>query len=302
MCASLSENSCKQYRTAFKRWIDYCNIKEIDMYEASILDVISFLTSCFRSGAQYGTLNTYRSALSLILGSQIGSDDSIKRLYKGFYRLRPPIPKYETTWNPGIVLDFLANFYPNNEIPLEHLTKKTVTLIALVTGHRVQTLSKIKIINIETYAEGLIIKIPDLLKTSRPGAAQPCLSIPFFNERREICPADALTNYIRSTSSLRSNDYLFISFRAPHKAVTSQTISRWIKDTLTESGIDTSIFTAHSTRHASTSMARKLGVSIDLIRRTAGWSGSSNVFAKFYNRIVVEDNQDNFALSILNNN
>lgn len=271
------------------------------MYEASIPEVISFLTSCYYEGAQYGTLNTYRSALALLLGRKISNDDSIKRLFKGFFRLKPPLPKYVVTWDPNIVLDFLEKLCPNDSIPLEHLTKKTVTLIALVTAHRVQTISKIRVQNIEMCTQGLNIKIPDLIKTSRPGALQPSLSIPYFRQRKNICPADALLSYLRRTQELRSNcDSLFISFRAPHKAVTSQTISRWIKYTLSESGIDTSIFTAHSTRHASTSAAHRLGISIDLIRRTAGWSGNSDVFAKFYNRIVVEDNISEFAVSILN--
>ncbi|KAH9635903.1 hypothetical protein HF086_002463 [Spodoptera exigua] len=59
--------------------------------------------------------------------------------------------------------------------------------------------------------------------------------------------------------------------------------------TLNEAGIDTSVFTAHSTRHASTSAASRAGLGIDLIRRTAGWSGTSSTFAKFYNRPITEN-------------
>ena len=36
--------------------------------------------------------------------------------------------------------------------------------------------------------------------------------------------------------------------------------------------VDTSVFTAHSTRHASTSAAKRRGVDLDLIRKTAGWT------------------------------
>lgn len=51
-----------------------------------------------------------------------------------------------------------------------------------------------------------------------------------------------------------------------------------------ESGIDTEVFSAHSTRHASTSAAHRRGISLDLIKRCAGWSGNSLVFSKFYDR------------------
>lgn len=55
--------------------------------------------------------------------------------------------------------------------------------------------------------------------------------------------------------------------------------SRWIKNILAKSGVDTHIYSAHSTRHAATSAASRKGLSVDLIRRSAGWSQSSETFA-----------------------
>lgn len=133
------------------------------------------------------------------------------------------------------------------------------------------------------------ITIPDLIKTSKPNSSQPVLKLPFFNARPQICPARCLEVYINKTQPLLKNDFLFVSYKKPHLKVSSQTLSHWIKDTLNSSGIDTSIFSAHSTRHAATSSAKRLGVNIDLIRKTAGWSVSSSVFAKHYNRPVVTD-------------
>lgn len=194
----------------------------------------------------------------------------------------------------------MANLYPNDELPLDQLVKKTVTLLALVTAHRVQTLTLIQIKNIQTYSDKIQIKIPDNIKTSRLGALQPCINIPFYDQRSEICPARALVSYLKMTSSVRGNiNNLFISSKRPYKAVTSQTVSKWIKSTLSESGVDTDIFSAHSTRHASTSAASRLGVNIDLIRSTAGWSGNSKVFGKFYNKPIETQNPEDFALSIL---
>lgn len=61
-------------------------------------------------------------------------------------------------------------------------------------------------------------------------------------------------------------------------------ISTLPKNTMKLSGIDINTSTAHSNRHASTSIAYKRGVDIDTIRRTAGWSKDSLTFAKFYNK------------------
>ena len=63
---------------------------------------------------------------------------------------------------------------------------------------------------------------------------------------------------------------LFISFKKHYKDVTTHTQSRWVKDCFQESGIDTEMFTAHSTRHASTSAVNRNGLDLDTIRRTVG--------------------------------
>lgn len=174
----------------------------------------------------------------------------------------------------------------------------------MITAHRVQTLSKIKIQNIETLPSQIIIKIPDFIKTSRLGCPQPVLYIPFFEDKPAICPAKTLISYINKTSHLRQSDSdtLFVSFRKPHSQISIQTLSRWIKSALKDSGIDVNIFSAHSTRHASTSQAHKQGINIDLIRKTAGWSGASNTFSKFYHRTIVNYDHTSLARAIINSN
>lgn len=267
--------------------------------KASVPIIIHFLTGIFEKGARYGTMNSHKSALSLLLGDVL-DDDRIKRFMKGVFRLRPTKPKYNMTWDPNIVLNYLAGKWPNVDLDLKILSKKTLTLLALVTAHRVQTLSLIKLSNISIQSPTEItIKIPDLIKTSKPNSYQPYLRLPFYDSRPEICPARCIQEYISKTQTLRKNhDYLFISYRRPHSKVTSQTLSHWIKDTLQCSGVNTDIFTAHSTRHAATSTANRSGVNIDIIRKTAGWSDSSSVFAKFYNKEIISV-ANRFAESIL---
>lgn len=130
------------------------------------------------------------------------------------------------------------------------------------------------------------------------------LILPFFEERPEICPGKTLITYLDKTKNIRKDfPNLFISFRKPFNVVSPQTLSRWVKSTLALSGIDVTMFSAHSTRHAATSAAYRLGVSIDLIKQTAGWSGSSDMFAKFYNKSLPEclAKADSFANAIMQN-
>ena len=91
---------------------------------------------------------------------------------------------------------------------------------------------------------------------------------------------------------------MFISYNRPFKRVIRDTISRWVKLVLTDSGIDTSRFKPHSTRAANTSAAGNDVCSLDDILHTAGWS-SESTFAKFYNKPIVKENT--FADKVLSN-
>jgi hypothetical protein len=301
MLASLSPSTIKQYDVSLKKWWFFCISNQIDMFKASVPNVIYFLTELFKNGSQYGTLNSVRSALSLIIGPSIAKDDRIHRFFKGVFRLRTPHPKYNTTWDTNCVLNYVSSWFPNETLTLDKLSIKTVTLLALATAHRIQTISKINIKNIEIESNRITIKIPDLIKTSRIGAKQPILFLPFFRDKQSICPAQTLVCYLERTRDVRKSDYLFLAFKKPNGPVGTQTLSRWIKRCLCESGIDTSIFSAHSTRHAATSRARSLGVNIDAIRNTAGWSGNSTTFATFYNRTILNNEPSSLARAIINN-
>ncbi|CAG9136633.1 unnamed protein product [Plutella xylostella] len=107
-----------------------------------------------------------------------------------------------------------------------------------------------------------------------------------------------IKDYIEVTKDLRqtSNNNLLLTFKRPHKAATAQSISRWIKQVLSESGVDVSVYSGHSTRHASTSAASSSGLSVEAIRKAAGWTKNSETFAKFYHRQVLDEGS--FAKSV----
>ena len=61
--------------------------------------------------------------------------------------------------------------------------------------------------------------------------------------------------------------------------------ARWLKSLLEASGIDTSIFNAHSVRGASSSAAATAGITTADILKAANWN-SESVFQRFYYRSV----------------
>lgn len=95
----------------------------------------------------------------------------------------------------------------------------------------------------------------------------------------------------------KQENRLILTLKNPIHAASSQTISHWIKNVLEECGINTKIFSAYSSRHASTSAAFKGGANIESIRKAAGWTERSKVFSKFYNKPIVPDISD-FAHSV----
>ena len=177
---------------------------------------------------------------------------------------------------------------------------KLIGLLSLATAQRVQTLHSIKLSNIHEHSLGLEIFISDQIKTSKPGREQPCLLLPTFTDHPEWCLVRTIKSYIECTRNKReqSEDSLFISYMNPFKAVAKPTVSRWIKSILSQSGININLFSAHSTRHASTSAAARRGVDVDQIRQRAGWTPSSSTFSRFYNRPV--DNRASFANALIN--
>ena len=68
----------------------------------------------------------------------------IRRFFKGVFHLRPPRPRYDTTWDVEVVFTHLESWWPLESIPLSRLTKKLVTLLALV-AQRVQSQSFISL-------------------------------------------------------------------------------------------------------------------------------------------------------------
>lgn len=294
--ASITDKTINQYNVGLQLWWKYCKREKINVFDPSVPAVLKFLTMQFNKGSSFSSLNSYRAALSQIFGPNLSEDFRIRRFFKGLSSLRPPKPKYNDTWDPIIVLTYIKTM--PSILTLEQLTLKTAILLALATGQRVQTLAAIELCNIKKFPDRLEIRILKRLKTTNTTKIQPTLILPFFPNDCTICPAKTLLSYIDKTETIRGGiQELFVTFKKPYHAVSTQTISRWLKTILKQSGLDVTAFSAHSTRHASTSAAARKGISYDNIRLAAGWTEKSQTFAKFYNKPLAP-NANTFATAV----
>ena len=262
--------------------------------------VLDFLANLYHSGLGYSAINTAKCAISSFLtkhSSPIGSHILVKRFMRGVFILRPSLPKYNVTWDVSKVLTYLEGISVNdNLVHLKELTMKTVMLLSLLTGQRLQSLQLIDLRNVELTDSMVKIRFGDLLKQSRPNYHLHEIMLQKY-ANKQLCIVYHLNLYCKVTKTLRGQGTsLFISFCKPHRAVSKDTIARWVKEVMRKSGIDISIFKPHSCRAASVSHAKKTGVQIGSILRTAGWSNDCT-FRRFYNKPV--SNDTSFAEAVL---
>ena len=220
----------------------------------------------------------------MIKGKPVGSHNLVIRLMKGIFNKRPTFPKNNITWDPAILVNHLKTLTPVSKLSLTELTKKAVALLLLLTGQRGQSIHLIDTRNLTITDNHLKLRFGDLLKTTRPGHQQKEIKIKAYAPDRRLCIITVLREYLERTKSLRKDiTALFITTREPYNAASRDTISRWFKGVMKESGLDTTVFTAHSVRSASTSAAMRSNIPLQTILNTAGWA-TDNVFRKYYNK------------------
>ena len=182
---------------------------------------------------------------------------------------------------------------------LENLTKKLATLLCLLSGQRVQSICALNLEYSAFTCGTYTFYIPKVLKTTKPGNHQHPLQFETYQENEKLCIVNCLKEYINRTMNIRENlpnqpQQLTLSYAYPHHPVGSATIARYVKHFLGLAGVDVTVFTAHSTRSASTSKANNMGLSMKDIPKAAGWS-NDNTFRKYYKLPV----HRNFGTEIL---
>lgn len=79
--ASISEATTAQYAKPIRLWWLFCKQRQIDCFRPSVSVVLEFLSSLLPELRSYSTLNTYRSAISLLSAEEIGSHPLVRRFF-----------------------------------------------------------------------------------------------------------------------------------------------------------------------------------------------------------------------------
>ena len=146
------------------------------------------------------------------------------------------------------------------------------------------------------------IQVKNLLKHNRLGDSLSTIILKLFDECKKLCMVRTLKEYVNGTDILRGEEkQLLVSFAAPHARISRDTLSRWTLFVLNKAVVDTKKYASHSTRGASTPAAKRLGISVNLIMKQAGWLNADS-FAGFYNKDIEQDtDMDKYSIADLTN-
>ena len=289
LCNNTKSSTSKTYNVSWAQWSRWCSERKSDPVSCPVSDILTFLAEQFSQGKEYRSINVLRSAISSahchIDDKPVGQHPLIVRLMRGVSISRPPQPRYQKTLNVSVVTTHLASLGCNKTMSIKQLSQKLCMLMALTCPERSSVMASLDITYMRHYPEGVKFSHTIFRKRAHSGNLGESVYPKFTDE--SLCPVTCLSVYLERTKDWRATNKdkprLFLSIKKPHKPVSSSTLSRWIKETIFQSGIKDFSFKGHSVRSASTSAARASGLSIDTIISMADWTNEST-FKKFYYR------------------
>ena len=111
--ASWRVSTQSAYNTPVRRWLDFCNRRQLNPHQPTVSQLFDFLHTLYELGLSDSTIGTHRSAISAIVEipgvPQLGERWLVSRFMKGIFHLRPLQPRYTKTWDVNKVLPHWAN-------------------------------------------------------------------------------------------------------------------------------------------------------------------------------------------------
>ena len=108
-------------------------------------------------------------------------------MLKGVIRNCSAVPRYMVTYNPDHVLNFLKSLPSWDNITLKWLLKPA-TILALLLGHRCQSINSLTLAHMDINIDKIIFCIPKIIKnTTRSFQLKP-IGLKAYNKDESIFP------------------------------------------------------------------------------------------------------------------
>lgn len=295
--ASLRYSTKNKYSQYWNQFFSYCNNNKISLNNIKIQHVINFLSINFDNGNSYSHIKSLKSAIGHLVNfppyTKLGDHPIMKKFMTGLFNLRPPKPKLGFVWDVKIVFDHFKILTENQFLPDNILTYKLVILLLLLGGQRVNTIFWFQVDEMIVTDISVTFAPSHVLKHSNKNRKLNIFEYRSYPHDKKLCIVDCLKQYLLRRKQKVSNDVkkLLITNKKPYKAVSIDTIRRWIKTTFNMVGIHN--FSPHSCRSASTSKANKLNIDIDKIITKGCWK-NVETFRKYYDKEIIEAQEEQF--------
>ena len=140
----LSLSSSKNYSCAWKKFSSFCVDSGVEPFSCPPHLIVKYLRKLYNGGAKYRSVNLVRSAISKFHpgfdGVPAGRHILVTQTLKAIFRLRPPLPKYQSTYDINKVLVYIKQILGNNSLlNLRYLTLKCLFLLTFSSISRTAT-------------------------------------------------------------------------------------------------------------------------------------------------------------------
>ncbi|KAG0980756.1 hypothetical protein G6F29_007590 [Rhizopus arrhizus] len=292
------KETINNYNRNWERWANWCSQQSptINYLEYAPKNVLKYLVQ----NRHYSTshLNGIRSSIASVFNvvypskPSIGQHHLIQDFFTAHKKQRVQIPTREEIeiWDLDILLKFIkAKYAHNDRLTIMELQYKTVLLLSIFTMWRPKSdISRLQHRDVLFQTENGRIQGVTLICRLPKEAQQKTISLGTI-DTSDLCPVTTLYLFIQKTEGYRGklpeNQTLFLAYineQKPTSCVSPNTVTGWIKNNMSQAGIDTTKYQPHSIRSAASTKAVQLGFKIDDVKKHANWSLNSNTFEKYY--------------------
>ena len=149
----------------------------------------------------YNTICGYRSALNKVISipqfPDISEHPLIRRFIKGVFNIKPPEPRYTYSWDVNVVLEYFNNLCENEALDYKQLSYKLVTLLMLLAGTRVNSLTAFSCNKMSLNSYKCTFIPCKVLKHSGPNFIYNPIEYNRYSANDKLCPVLLIKEYIK---------------------------------------------------------------------------------------------------------
>lgn len=297
-------STLKTYEIAWKRWVTWSSVKNVNSKNPTGSELAQFLTDLFLiNKLSYNTILLHKSVVSTLCNAEsstlLSSHVLVKHVLKSI-ALKQPKPSKPPVWDVSDLVLFLTNYNVDLTNPFQ-VSRHTAILLLLCSGRRIHDLTLLTIDSNHYIKEDECITFwPQFgSKTDTNNFTQSGWKLFSNNENLNLNPVFWIEKTVELLSERRNNAKifnLFVTIRGTTKLASRTVIASWVKTIFKEAKITAA---PGSVRSAVASKSWYENHPLDVILARGNWR-SAATFQKYYRREVISLNSSENVTQLFN--